>query len=488
MTRFFRKYPAYKFLLAAIDWLTCNALFVMAVNLRGLKMFEDLMAWGSLVIEEVAFLVVAGVMTVLVFQYFNLYKINVFITVVDHAVHLARAIVVSVIGIALLSFLTKASWVIDSRLVLLYYIFLAFGGFLFVRVLVFRKLFQWFSHQGIYFRNVLIVGAGQTGKELAVNLFLHPYSGLRVVGFLDDDVPLGKKVFGQAKVIGRVAELVDCVKLFKVREVIICVEHPDYNRLIKLMELATSSRAMVKISSPLYEVIPSRLFIEKYGTIPVVSVAQSEPSPLGESYKKLVDKLVASMVLLVLSPVLLIIGTLIKLDSAGPVFFRQTRIGKNGRPFTFYKFRSMQVGSDKDEGRMTRATQFIKTKKKGAGRKQGSTKIVNEARVTRVGRWLRQTSLDELPQLLNVLKGDMSLVGPRPCLPYEWEQYEEWHRRRLSVLPGCTGVWQVSGRSVVGFEDMVILDLYYIQNASALLDMRLLLKTIPVMLLGTGAK
>jgi lipopolysaccharide/colanic/teichoic acid biosynthesis glycosyltransferase len=115
-------------------------------------------------------------------------------------------------------------------------------------------------------------------------------------------------------------------------------------------------------------------------------------------------------------------------------------------------------------------------------------KIVNESRVTRVGRFLRKSSLDELPQLFNVLKGDMSLVGPRPCLPYEWEHYEEWHKRRLSVMPGCTGMWQVTGRSVVGFQDMVVLDLYYIQNASILLDFGLLLKTLPVMLFGSGAK
>ncbi len=117
---------------------------------------------------------------------------------------------------------------------------------------------------------------------------------------------------------------------------------------------------------------------------------------------------------------------------------------------------------------------------------KGTTKIVNKANVTSVGKWLRRTSLDELPQFFNVLKGDMSLVGPRPCLPYEWENYEEWHKKRLSVAPGCTGVWQVSGRSEVGFRDMVILDLYYIQNASLHMDLKLILKTIPVMLFGKG--
>ncbi|MBS4027500.1 MAG: sugar transferase, partial [Ignavibacteriales bacterium] len=158
-------------------------------------------------------------------------------------------------------------------------------------------------------------------------------------------------------------------------------------------------------------------------------------------------------------------------------------IGKNGEPFTFYKFRSMVVGTDSDESRKHKVVQFIRSE----STTDGHTKIVDKSKITRVGQFIRKSSIDELPQLLNVLKGDMSLVGPRPCLPYEWEHYEEWHKKRLSVLPGCTGVWQVSGRSAVGFDDMVILDFYYIQNISPLLDVQLILRTFPVMLFGRGA-
>jgi lipopolysaccharide/colanic/teichoic acid biosynthesis glycosyltransferase len=164
------------------------------------------------------------------------------------------------------------------------------------------------------------------------------------------------------------------------------------------------------------------------------------------------------------------------------------RIGKNGKPFTFYKFRSMTVGSDQEHFHRERVTGFIRTKGKIQEGEEVFTKIVDEARITRVGRWLRKFSLDELPQLLNVLRGEMSLVGPRPCLPYEWDHYEEWHKHRLRVVPGCTGMWQVSGRSAVSFEDMVVLDLYYIHNSSLLMDLRLLIKTVPVMIFGDGAK
>jgi lipopolysaccharide/colanic/teichoic acid biosynthesis glycosyltransferase len=145
----------------------------------------------------------------------------------------------------------------------------------------------------------------------------------------------------------------------------------------------------------------------------------------------------------------------------------------------------MRVGSDQDDTRKEKLRQFIEAETTTL---PACTKIVDESNVTRIGRFIRKTSIDELPQMLNVLKGDMSLVGPRPCLPYEWENYAVWHKRRLTVTPGCTGLWQVLGRSEVGFRDMVILDLFYIYNISLHLDVWLILKTIPVMIFGSGGK
>jgi len=201
--------------------------------------------------------------------------------------------------------------------------------------------------------------------------------------------------------------------------------------------------------------------------------------------KWIVDPVAALISIFILSPLLLLTAVAIKIDSRGPVLFKQKRVGKDGNEFTFYKFRSMFIGSDRDEHRKEELREFIRD----AGTPgNGSTKIVDESKITRVGRFIRKTSIDELPQLLNVLKGEMSLVGPRPCLPYEWENYAVWHKRRLSVTPGCTGVWQVLGRSEVGFRDMVILDLFYAYNVSFHLDVWLILKTIPVMLFGTGGK
>ena len=178
------------------------------------------------------------------------------------------------------------------------------------------------------------------------------------------------------------------------------------------------------------------------------------------------------------------IAILVKTTSKGPIFFKQKRIGLLGKEFDFYKFRSMHVLSGEDEERKKMMIDFMKNKKP----ESIDTKVINDSRITWIGNIIRKTSLDELPQFFNVLKGDMSLVGPRPCLPYEFENYDEWQRRRVSVIPGCTGVWQVWGRSSVSFKDSVVLDLYYINNMSPWFDLQLILQTIPTILFLRGAK
>ena len=481
------KYPAYKYTLAALDWVIISVSLIMGLQLR-----IQLLSSAPFIVQPpfygaIVFVLGYGALSVFIFQYFNLYKINVFITLIEHTLQVLKALFVTIIGIALLSYFTKSSWVVDSRLAIIYFAVIATAMMIVLRVICFRKLFMWLSMSNVLRRNLVIVGAGETGKNLAVNLAVRSYGGMNVVGFVDDRLPAGKHVFGSAEVLGTVSELASVIQSTSADEVVVCLDDVDHVHLMKVVDVATKTGARVKISSPLYDVIPSRVFIEQYGDVPVVGISQSQPSALKEKYKRIFDVVFTVAGLCILAPFFLVIAVLIKLDSPGPVFFKQTRIGKNGIPFSFYKFRSMLMGSDDDETRKLQATQFVKGEYDG-NNGRGSTKIVNESLVTGVGRWLRKTSLDELPQLINVLRGEMSLVGPRPCLPYEWDHYKEWHKKRLSVTPGCTGMWQVSGRSIVDFEDMVILDLYYIQNSSLLLDVRLLLKTVPIILLGTGAK
>ncbi|MGO9345586.1 MAG: sugar transferase [Terriglobales bacterium] len=211
---------------------------------------------------------------------------------------------------------------------------------------------------------------------------------------------------------------------------------------------------------------------------------------VGRSMKRGMDVLGSLILLLILSPVFLVIAAAIKLTSRGPVLFRQQRIGEHGSAFTFLKFRSMYVNNDASQHeeyvRKLIAGQAIKQPTNGTG--EGIFKLTNDARITPVGNFLRRTSLDELPQFLNVLRGDMSLVGPRPPVPYEVEAYATWHRRRLlEAKPGITGLWQVHGRSRVGFDDMVRLDLRYARNCSPWLDLKILLQTPKAVIAGNGA-
>jgi exopolysaccharide biosynthesis polyprenyl glycosylphosphotransferase len=482
-----RKRPLYSFVLPILDGVTIVASLIIAILLRGRSFAGELTLFGAPLYGEVVFLIFYGGASVVIFNYLSLYNINVFTTVMEHTIRIVKALFYTIIGIAILSFFTKASFIVDSRLAILYYGMVAFLLMLGGRVVIFRNLFLFVSRHKLMQRNVLLVGAGSNGINLAANLLLHDDLGLKVIGFLDDELPLGRAVLNGIKVIGRTSEVKDIVRVFDIHEIIIGMENIEQARLISVLEECVSTNATVKVASPLYDVVPARLDMEKYGDIAVVGISRVGPGPIFEAYKRVFDTLVTAMGLVFLAPVFAMIAMAIKLDSRGPVLFRQVRIGRNGRPFDFYKFRSMRVGSDNDPLREMSYANLIK----GTWRAESSknpTKIVDESRVTKVGRILRRTSLDELPQLFNVLKGDMSLVGPRPCLPYEWKHYEEWHKRRLSVTPGCTGMWQVVGRSQVGFQDMVILDLFYSQNISFHLDLWLLLKTIPVMVLGKGGK
>lgn len=204
--------------------------------------------------------------------------------------------------------------------------------------------------------------------------------------------------------------------------------------------------------------------------------------------KRFIDVVGAVLLLLLSTPLFLIIASIIKRTDGGPVFFVQERLGKDGRPFPFYKFRSMRQDSDDTIHRQF-TTMFISGDHDGCRRTNGGQpafKMKTDPRVTPVGAWLRRTSLDELPQLINVLRGEMSLVGPRPPIAYEIDCYQAWHMERLRVTPGITGLWQVSGRSSVSFDEMVRLDLHYINHWSLRLDLGILARTLPVVVKGTG--
>jgi exopolysaccharide biosynthesis polyprenyl glycosylphosphotransferase len=479
------KRPLYKYLLAIMDFVVLLGSFLAAITAREGLQKSYFLSTFPFIEQEILFFAIFSLFILLIFQYENLYKINLFLTVAEQITRIVYAICVSVIGFAVAAFFLKKVFIIpESRLVIFYYFIFAVLFLSFSRVVLFRGIFILVTKKKLYSEPTLIIGSGNTAKMIATNISIDRRYALSLIGFVDNDLKAGMKFFQDKKILGSIKNIKQLVKQYSIKEIIICTENTTHDQLLRTYDICRGTRSRVKIASPLFGIISEKLFTEKYGDVAVIDAAQNEENLTVRLIKRVFDLTVALAGFIVLLPVLFIIAIAIRIDTPGPALYSQVRVGKDGRKFKFYKFRSMIMGSDTDGVRTEKAIEFIKNNKKG--KKSKSTKIVDNSKITRVGRFIRKTSLDELPQLFNVIKGDMSLVGPRPCLPYEWINYDEWHKRRLSTTPGCTGVWQISGRSEVTFDDMVILDLYYIQNRSLLFDLEILFKTIPVMVFGKG--
>ena len=479
------KYPRYKILLAIIDYFLIRLAFSAALQLRGISYVSGAAWWNYMQSSEFIFFFIYTFFIVLIFQSKGLYKIDIVLSRSLQIVELFNSFLYALIGLAIIAYFVHSTWIIDSRLAVAYFFLLGFILVAGYRIFIFRPLFIFLGKRQILKKNVLIVGTNLEAKNFAIQLSVDNIYGLKLIGFVDDSLPLESKVFEQYKTLGRFEDIPSLVKDHHIHEIVISISDVDYERLMQVIDICKKSSAQVRVTSSLFDIIHKKIPPEAYFNVPLTRLVSSEVSPGGLVFKRIADLISSALMLVLISPFLLLIAVIIKLTSKGPVLHTQMRIGKDGEKFKFYKFRSMRLGSDEDEERVQHVKEFIQN---GKAHGNGSTKIVNMERITPIGRFLRRTSIDEIPQLFNVVKGDMSLVGPRPCLPYEYEAYDDWHKRRLSVLPGCTGLWQVSSRSEVGFNDMVLLDLYYIEHMSPWFDLQLILKTIPVMIFGKGGE
>jgi exopolysaccharide biosynthesis polyprenyl glycosylphosphotransferase len=309
------------------------------------------------------------------------------------------------------------------------------------------------------------------------NIVAQPELGYRVIGFVDDDPEKNRTDIGRFKALGEIDSLPRVVQEEGIDEVIITLPWIYHRRILGIMRQCERERVRARIVPDLFQLALSRVDIEDLGGIPIIGVKEISITGWNLAFKRTSDIVLSLAVLVLLFPLMLLISVAIKLDSPGPVLFKQVRVGRDGRRFVFYKFRSMRQGAEEERPQLADLDETVGP----------IFKIRRDPRCTRLGRFLRRTSLDELPQLYNVLRGEMSLVGPRPAIPVEVEQYQEWHRKRLEVSPGMTGLWQVSGRSQLTFDEMCLLDIYYLENWSPLLDLKIALKTIPAVLAGTGA-
>lgn len=477
------KYPRYKYVFAVFDFAIIFISFILSEFITAEVLNKNIVTAENEFLTYLTFSVFTLVF-IFLFQNNNLYKTNILLTRASHITAIIKSFLYGTLLLIIFSFIIKFNLFLSSRVFVLCFFMTGFAGVTLVRLLILKPYYMNFT-KILTDTKVLIIGAGKTGRVLAEKLIFENYYGVKIAGFIDDNLEKNEVVFKDIKCEGKTEDLKTVVKQLNVDEIIIATDNISYDGLMTLIDKCNELEKRVKLTSELFNVVPEKIVTDSYSGIPVVDLSLNVNKTLTYIYKRIFDYAAASIGLILLSPFFIVISVLVKLSSPGEIFFRQVRIGKNGNPFTLYKFRSMYVNSGVDKKREAHMKAFMK---KEYTTVRGSTKILIEDNVTPFGRFLRKTSFDELPQLFNVLKGDMSLVGPRPCLPYEYEAYDEWQKRRHIVMPGCTGVWQVSGRSSVSFNDSVVLDLYYINNMTPWLDLQLIFKTVPVMIFGRGAK
>jgi exopolysaccharide biosynthesis polyprenyl glycosylphosphotransferase len=327
-----------------------------------------------------------------------------------------------------------------------------------------------------YTQNTVIVGAGEVGQLIAKKLLKHPEYGINVVGFVDADPKERRDDLEDLTLLGDIARLPAIVRLFGVDRVIVAYSGYPTAQLLDLVRDLNGMRVQVDIVPRLFEIVGSGIDIHTVEGFPLFGLRAFSLSNSSRLLKRSMDLVVAVAGLLVLAPLFVLIAVLIKLDSRGPVFFRQVRMGAGDRTFCIWKFRTMVADADERKHEVAHLNKHARN-----GGDPRMFKIEDDPRVTRAGRVLRRFSLDEVPQLMNIVRGEMSLVGPRPLILDEHASVTDWACRRLDLRPGITGLWQILGRDEIPFDEMVKLDYLYITGWSLMNDVKLALRTIPAL-------
>jgi exopolysaccharide biosynthesis polyprenyl glycosylphosphotransferase len=345
------------------------------------------------------------------------------------------------------------------------------------RTICVRLIARWVRVHGYNYRTVVIAGTNDTAWKIADTIEGHPYWGYRILGFVTERGEGESADMGNRKHLGRIEDIPSLIEEHAIDEVIFALHRQELHRLEGLLLLLEEQGVRSRLALDLFPHAKARVQVGKLEELPLLTYSTTPTSELRLLAKRFMDIAIAMVVLAVAMPAMLVIAALIKLVYGGTILYRQTRCGLHGRRFTLLKFRTMVENAEQQQSRLNHLNEM-----------DGPVfKMKKDPRVTSVGRWLRRLSLDELPQLWNVLKGDMSLVGPRPPVPQEVSAYQRWQRRRLSMRPGLTCLWQIRGRNDLDFDRWMELDLEYIDNWSPLLDLKILAKTIPVVLTGRGA-
>jgi exopolysaccharide biosynthesis polyprenyl glycosylphosphotransferase len=418
--------------------------------------------------------VLLSALLLVVFRIEGLYSDNAGETWFDEVYRLVNGTTTGIVIAVVFYFFYRP--VVYSRLVFFYAA---------VLIVLLLAMVRWVKHMGLdYLRRrgigvarVLIVGAGEVGRAVIRSIVAHPELGYQIVGFVDDDPEDGGNDLGRIRCLGPTSRVASLVRDGSIDQVIVTLPWVYHRQILAIMGECQSLDVEARVVPDIFQMSLNRVDVQQLDGIPLLGLREPRISGLNRAAKRAVDVVAGLVGVLGMALIYVPVAIAIKLDSPGPVLYSQERVGRHGKRFMIYKFRSMCDGADEQQREL-----LDKNEADGP-----LFKIRDDPRSTRVGKLLRRMSLDEWPQFINVLRGDMSLIGPRPNRPAEVEEYKQWQRRRLDVKPGMTGLWQVSGRSDVPFDEMVLLDIYYIDNWSFYLDAKIAVRTVLLPILGRGA-
>ncbi|CAN5486147.1 sugar transferase [soil metagenome] len=424
-------------------------------------------------------IIVFMVLSVLVFQAKGLYRLPRWSTLLDEAWGISSGVVIAMSMVILTAFFQRFY---PSRLVFIAAIPIAIALMLAARMVV-RTVRERFWSRGIGVDRVIVIGSGRAARRIMQWMLSEPQLGYDVVGYVVDGNASEEIAIATPSAIvrplrlGATSDLREIVSTERIDEVVIALPPREHDRIVEMVDLCRKIDIEFKLVPDLYTMALDHVNIHEVAGMPLIGLKQPQISGWNFAVKRTMDIAISTFVLMAFSWLFALIALAIKLDSKGPVFFKQERVGRGGLRFVCFKFRTMTTDAEEQRRQLQEA------------HGQGTLlfKLKDDPRRTRVGRILRRSSLDELPQFINILLGHMSIVGPRPAIPPEVAEYEDWHFDRLLVLPGLTGLWQVNGRSNLSFDEMVRLDLYYAENWSPWLDIKTMIRTVPAIVTARGA-
>jgi exopolysaccharide biosynthesis polyprenyl glycosylphosphotransferase len=486
--------PAVRVSVIAADAIIAAAAFLLAFKVRDGSpvMSNTAIAWSKGFVPYAGILYFTVPVTVLMLAYQRAYRFHGAFSYTQEAIKIFKAVLVSTLLIVAWAFLFRGGYAFRefsySRGVFLLDFAVAIVLFSAFHLLL-RVAQTGFREREINLIPTLIVGGGTEASRIIDVLRERRYLGYRLIGTVNTE-PGESADATHVPNLGMVDDLARIIREYRIQEVIVTDESIDSDLLFDaMMGAGRSHKVEFRFAPSVLNLIPQKTSIEQIGVLPMVRLFTEPLSDAQRFLKRASDIAVASLALVLTSPLWMVVSLLIKKDSFGGVFFTQERVGMDGRTFICLKFRTMKHDADEQLHRESYRQNIAgEVDADRTERQHLFGKVPNDPRITRVGRWLRRSSLDELPQLINVLRGDMSIVGPRPPIPYEVRAYDMWHRKRLEMKPGITGLWQVSGRNRLKFDDMVKLDLFYIENWSVLLDIKIILLTIPALWRDDGAE